>query len=47
MSGECCEELGHTWVGVDIAQAMLQVAAERELEGDLALNDLGQGLPFR
>jgi len=47
LSGECCEEQGHTWVGVDIAEAMLEVANQRELEGDLALTDLGQGLPFR
>jgi len=47
LSGECCSEEGHTWVGVDIAAAMLDVARERELEGDLGLVDLGQGLPFR
>jgi len=47
LSGECCEEQGHTWVGLDISQAMLDVARERELEGDLACSDLGEGLPFR
>jgi len=47
LSGECCEEMGHIWVGLDISQAMLDVARERELEGDLACSDLGDGLPFR
>ena len=32
---------------MDISRAMLDVAAEREVEGDLALGDLGQGLPLR
>ncbi|KAK9810212.1 hypothetical protein WJX72_006710 [[Myrmecia] bisecta] len=47
LSGETLTEQGHTWVGVDISQAMLNVAAEREVEGDLCLQDLGQGLPLR
>lgn len=47
LSGECVEEQGHQWVGVDISPAMLGVARERELEGDLACGDLGEGLPFR
>ena len=38
---------GHSWVGLDISSAMLGVANERELEGDLACGDLGEGLPFR
>ena len=38
---------GHNWVGLDISSAMLGVANERELEGDLACGDLGEGLPFR
>eukprot|EP00091_Calanus_sinicus_P011226 TRINITY_DN25494_c0_g1_i1.p1 TRINITY_DN25494_c0_g1~~TRINITY_DN25494_c0_g1_i1.p1 ORF type:complete len:255 (-),score=90.19 TRINITY_DN25494_c0_g1_i1:21-728(-) len=33
--------------GLDISQAMLDIAGERELEGDLACSDLGEGLPFR
>merc|ERR1712059_19002 len=41
LSGECCEEQGHMWVGLDISQAMLDVARERELEGDLACSDPG------
>ena len=33
--------------GLDISRAMLDVAVEREVEGDVALADLGHGLPFR
>ncbi|CAB3385017.1 probable 18S rRNA (guanine-N(7))-methyltransferase [Cloeon dipterum] len=47
LSGSVLEEHGHTWVGVDISKAMLDVARDREVEGDLLLGDLGQGLPFR
>ncbi|KAL7746241.1 18S rRNA (guanine1575-N7)-methyltransferase [Sorochytrium milnesiophthora] len=47
LSGEVIEEYGHYWVGVDIAPSMLEVAAERELDGDLFLQDIGQGLGFR
>lgn len=48
LSATALEEAGHTWVGVDISSAMLDVAKDRELvEGDLVLGDLGEGLPFR
>ncbi|XP_043465191.1 probable 18S rRNA (guanine-N(7))-methyltransferase [Leptopilina heterotoma] len=47
LSGSVLEEQGHIWVGVDISPAMLKVAHEREVEGDLTLNDMGQGMPFR
>jgi len=47
LSGECIEDQGHMWVGLDISQAMLDIAKDRELEGDLACSDLGDGLPFR
>ncbi|KAJ9582127.1 hypothetical protein L9F63_003522 [Diploptera punctata] len=47
LSGSVLEDQGHVWVGVDISTAMLDVAVEREVEGDLLLGDLGQGLPFR
>ena len=47
ISGEVLTEAGHSWVGVDIAEYMLQVAMEREVEGDLLKHDMGQGLPFR
>lgn len=32
---------------MDISKSMLDVAVEREVEGDLVLGDLGEGLPFR
>lgn len=47
LSGSVLEDQGHTWVGMDIAPAMLDVAQEREVEGDLVLSDMGQGCPFR
>lgn len=47
LSGDVLTESGHTWVGMDISQAMLDVAREREVEGDVCLHDLGQGLPLR
>lgn len=47
LSGEALSERGHIWVGLDISKAMLDVAAEREVEGDLCLHDLGHGLPIR
>ncbi|PGH10836.1 hypothetical protein AJ80_07387 [Polytolypa hystricis UAMH7299] len=37
----------HTWVGMDISPSMLDVALQREVEGDLLLADIGQGVPFR
>ncbi|ENN71752.1 hypothetical protein YQE_11572, partial [Dendroctonus ponderosae] len=47
ISGSILEENGHYWVGMDISSAMLDVAVEREVEGDLLLTDMGQGCPFR
>jgi len=48
LSGECLEEAGHYWVGVDISPAMLEIAGERESEtGDVMCGDIGQGLGFR
>uniref|UniRef100_A0AAY4A8E7 18S rRNA (guanine-N(7))-methyltransferase n=1 Tax=Denticeps clupeoides TaxID=299321 RepID=A0AAY4A8E7_9TELE len=47
LSGDYLSEEGHHWVGVDISVAMLDVALDREVEGDLVLGDMGQGLPFR
>lgn len=32
---------------MDISEAMLDVACEREVEGDLCRADLGAGLPLR
>lgn len=58
LSGEILTEEGHLWVGMDIAPSMLgisglsaadmvEVALEREVEGDLLLSDIGNGIPFR
>lgn len=47
LSGSVLEDQGHTWIGIDIAKAMLDVAVEREVEGDLVLGDMGQGMPFK
>ncbi|XP_077692538.1 18S rRNA (guanine-N(7))-methyltransferase isoform X3 [Eretmochelys imbricata] len=47
LSGDYISEEGHHWVGMDISSAMLDVAVEREVEGDLILADMGQGIPFR
>ncbi|XP_063812235.1 probable 18S rRNA (guanine-N(7))-methyltransferase isoform X2 [Pseudophryne corroboree] len=47
LSGDHISEQGHHWVGIDISTAMLDVALEREVEGDLILGDMGQGIPFR
>jgi len=47
LSGEVLTDEGHHWVGLDISQAMLDVAVEREVEGDLFLHDVGQGLCFK
>jgi len=47
LSGEAIAEAGHQWIGFDISVAMLDVATEREVDGDLLLSDLGQGLGLR
>ncbi|XP_014252992.1 probable 18S rRNA (guanine-N(7))-methyltransferase [Cimex lectularius] len=47
LSGSVLEDQGHVWIGMDISQAMLDVAKEREVEGDLVLSDMGQGIPFK
>ncbi|NP_001085369.1 BUD23, rRNA methyltransferase and ribosome maturation factor L homeolog [Xenopus laevis] len=47
LSGDYISEQGHHWVGIDISSAMLDVALEREVEGDLICGDMGQGIPFR
>jgi len=49
-SGLCGEELsehGHEWIGLDISGDMLNVAREREVDGDVCLADAGQGVVFR
>ncbi|PSR76040.1 hypothetical protein PHLCEN_2v8702 [Hermanssonia centrifuga] len=47
LSGEILDEEGYNWIGVDVAPSMLEVALEREVEGDLFLQDIGQGFGFR
>ncbi|GAA93914.1 hypothetical protein E5Q_00560 [Mixia osmundae IAM 14324] len=47
LSGEIITEHGHQWVGIDIAASMLEVAIQRDVEGDLLLQDIGQGFGFR
>ncbi|KAF8035249.1 hypothetical protein BT93_C1313 [Corymbia citriodora subsp. variegata] len=47
LSGETLSENGHNWIGLDISPSMLDIALEREAEGDLLLGDMGQGLGFR
>lgn len=53
LSGEILSAVGpadggpHTWVGMDISASMLDIALKREVEGDLLLSDIGQGIPFR
>lgn len=47
ISGEAITEAGHAWIGLDISRSMLDVAQEREVEGDVLLGDAGQGLGFR
>ena len=37
----------HVWVGLDVAGAMLDVALQRGVAGDLLLADAGQGVPAR
>jgi 18S rRNA (guanine1575-N7)-methyltransferase len=47
LSGEILTESGHYWTGMDISDSMLQIAKEREVEGDLILQDMGDGFSFR
>ncbi|KAL4192513.1 hypothetical protein AMTRI_Chr06g194650 [Amborella trichopoda] len=47
LSGETLSENGHQWIGLDISHSMLDIALEREAEGDLILSDIGQGLGLR
>lgn len=47
ISGEAITDAGHMWVGLDISKSMLDIAHEREVDGDLILADMGQGLKLR
>lgn len=46
LSGSELTEQGHFWIGLDISPSMLDVALDREVEGDLILSDLGNGFNF-
>ncbi|ORY66059.1 S-adenosyl-L-methionine-dependent methyltransferase [Pseudomassariella vexata] len=37
----------HVWIGMDVSASMLDIALQRDVEGDLMLADIGQGVPFR
>lgn len=37
----------HVWSGMDVSSSMLAEALGRDVEGDLFLADIGQGIPFR
>lgn len=47
LSGEILTEEGFNWIGMDIAPSMLAGALDRNVEGDLFLGDIGNGVPFR
>ncbi|KAJ8043422.1 putative 18S rRNA (guanine-N(7))-methyltransferase [Holothuria leucospilota] len=47
LSGEALTEHGHFWIGMDISKPMLGIAEEREVEGDLFVGDMGEGVFFR
>jgi 18S rRNA (guanine1575-N7)-methyltransferase len=49
LSGNVLTELGHVWVGLDIAPSMLEIASQRDgsKNEDLMLWDMGHGLSFR
>ena len=43
----CSAKSENDMQGFDISRAMLDVAAERDVEGDLCLLDMGHGMPLR
>lgn len=47
LSGDRLTELGHQWIGMDLSLSMLEVAKERDVEGDVLEFDMGHGVPFR
>ena len=46
LSGEVISDNGHYWWGVDIIPSMLDVALQRDSEGELMQGDMGQGFNF-
>ncbi|KAK9470514.1 S-adenosyl-L-methionine-dependent methyltransferase [Dipodascopsis tothii] len=48
LSGEILTKEGsNVWIGMDISPSMLATALDRDVEGDLFLADMGNGVPFR
>lgn len=47
ISGQVLSDRGHMWVGLDISKAMLNVASDREVDGDVLHADMGHGFGFR
>lgn len=47
LSGEILTEEGYNWIGMDISPSMLATGLDRDVDGDLCLADLGNGVPFR
>jgi len=47
LSGEVLDKYGHMWLGVDISPHMLAIAKQREVNGDIFLADMGDGMFFR
>lgn len=47
LSGEILTEEGYNWIGMDIAPSMLAAGLDRDVEGDLFLSDIGNGVFFR
>mmetsp|Transcript_18568 Transcript_18568/g.16174 ORF Transcript_18568/g.16174 Transcript_18568/m.16174 type:complete len:102 (-) Transcript_18568:341-646(-) len=41
LSGDVLDEYGYAWVGMDISKDMLDIAIDREVDGDMYLNDIG------
>lgn len=42
LSGNCLSKHGHTWIGMDISTAMLEVAVKvSEVDGDVLALDMG------
>ena len=47
MSGSVLEDNGHTWIGTDLSESMLQEAFSNTSPSVLLQHDMGTSLPFR
>eukprot|EP01080_Neovahlkampfia_damariscottae_P009653 gene9653-1857_t len=47
LSGDVLSEHGHEWLGIDISESMLNIAQDREVDGDTILSDMGDGFCYR